>query len=279
MRLVGAAAVLLLLLHVAYAFAYHVYHRPAAGDLTFTSDFESGDASVWEDKGAIQVCCDDSLVIVDAPVRRGRRAARFTLRQSDPDVKGSKRAEVITRAALMGGEYWYAFSVFLPADWKGDQVPVTIAQWHAVPDVGFGEASSPPPLRLLVEEGQWAVVNIWDSKRLGSTLWRPIAPDGYVLQKVGAFEPGRWTDWVVHVRWSYESGGLLEVWKDRQLALRRDGPNTYNDALAPYMKLGIYVPRWTLQPPVSTVASHTIHFDEIRVAEGPATLLEMSPTQ
>jgi hypothetical protein len=158
-------------------------------------------------------------------------------------------------------------------------VPVTLAQWHAVPDVGLGEASSPPPLRLLVEEGQWVMANIWDSKRLGSTPWREISPDGYVLEKFGAFEAGRWSDWVVHVRWSYTSDGLLEMWKDRQLVLRRSGPNTYNDTLAPYMKVGVYVPRWMLEPPVSTIDSHTIHFDEIRVAEGPATLLEMSPAE
>jgi hypothetical protein len=67
------------------------------------------------------------------------------------------------------------------------------------------------------------------------------------------------------------------VWKDGELVFRRTGPNTYNDALAPYLKVGIYVPRWTSESSASAIDSHIIHFDEIRVAEAPATLLDMLP--
>jgi hypothetical protein len=267
----------LLLLHFAYGLAHRLYNAASAGELTFDSDFESGDLSVWEEKGMLHLCCDDSVAVVTAPVRQGRYAARFTLRRSDPIVKGSKRAELRTAAARMGGEYWYAFSIFLPADWTVDQVPVTLAQWHAVPDYWFGEASSPPPLRLLAENGEWLLPSIWDSKRLGHTWFSELAPDGHALERLGPLDRGRWTDWVFHIRWSYGADGLLEVWKDRLPIVRRIGPNAYNDALAPYLKVGIYVPQWTAQPPLTPIDRHTIHFDAIRVTENPATLLEMSP--
>jgi hypothetical protein len=269
--------VLLVCLHLAYGLAHRIYNSASPGDLTFTSDFESGDASLWSAKGAIHVCCNDSLQIVAAPVRSGRYAARFTLRRSDPNVKGSKRAEVRTKAATMGGEYWYAFSIMLPPHWTVDKVPVTLAQWHAVPDLWLGEINSPPPFRLLAEEDQWKLANIWDSKRVGSTWLTRFSPDGYTLKAIGPLDAGRWTDWVFHVRWSYGSDGLLEAWKDSELVFRRIGPNSYNDALAPYLKVGIYVPRWDVHPPLTPIESHTIHFDDIRVSETPITLIEMLP--
>ena len=136
----------------------------------------------------LHLCCEDSLTIVKTPVRSGRYAARFTLRRSDPIVKGSKRAELRTKAGVMGIDYWYAFSIFLPQGWTGDKVPVTLAQWHNVPDVWLGEASAPPPLRLLVEDGQWMVANIWDSKRVGRTLFTALSPDGQALERIGPLD-------------------------------------------------------------------------------------------
>src|SRR5688500_4596453 len=96
LTLVTGAVAALILLHFAYGLAHRLYNASSPGDLTFGSDFESGDIAVWRGKGAIQVCCGDSVVIVPAPVRSGRYSARFTLRRSDADVKGSKRAELRT---------------------------------------------------------------------------------------------------------------------------------------------------------------------------------------
>ena len=143
------------LLHFAYGLAHRLYNAPSEGDHTFTSGFESGDASLWTEKGAIHVCCEDSLEIVEAPVRRGRYAARFILRRSDPKVKGGKRAEIRMKAGSMGAEYWHAISIFLPPDWTDNQVLVTLAQWHVVPDKWLGETGRSPPFRLAVLDGQW----------------------------------------------------------------------------------------------------------------------------
>jgi hypothetical protein len=277
LKYLGATLASLLLLHFAYGLAHRLYNAPSKGDLTFASGFESGDASLWAEKGAIQVCCDDSLEIVEAPVRSGRYAARFTLRRSDPSVKGSKRAELRTKAGWMGAEYWYAFSIFLPPDWTVDQVPVTLAQWHSVPDVWFGEAGVPPPFKLIAQEGQWLLANMWDSKRVSRTRFTEHAPEGGTLVPIGPLDTGRWTDWVFHIKWSSGPDGLLEAWKTERLVFHQKGPNTYNDAFAPYFKLGIYVPQWANQPSLTSIDSHTIHFDEIRVTEAPSTLLEMSP--
>src|SRR3712207_7218840 len=45
------------------------------------------------------------------------------------------------------------------------------------------------------------------------------------------------------VRWSADGTGQIEIWKDGRRIAVRDGPNTYNDLLGPFFKLGLYVPR------------------------------------
>ena len=268
----GAALVALLLGHLGYGLAHRLYNAPSDGDFSLVSDFESGDTAVWNEQGVVQICCEDSLEIVTAPVRRGRYAARFNLRRTDPDVKGGRRAEVRTKAARWGREYWYAFSIFLTSDWPVQQAPVTVAQWHAVPDVWLAEAGNPPPFRLLIEDGQWTLAAIWDSKRVSRTWFTTFVPDGYTLKRIGPVDDGRWSDWRFRIRWSYGDDGLVEAWKDGQLAFRRDGANAYNDAFAPYLKVGLYIPRWSTPSGSPSTGSdaidrHTVYFDEIQVTD------------
>lgn len=277
LKAAGGMLVLVALAHVSYGLAHRLYNSASAGDHSFTSDFESGTFDVWTQRGAIQTCCDHSLQIVEQPTRAGRGAARFELRRSDPDVKGSKRAEIRMKAGAMGSEYWHAFSVYLPSDWEPDQVPTTLAQWHGVPDVWLAEAGRSPPLRLAALEGEWLLVNVWDSKRVTAMRFVGGEADGWTSSSLGELGTGRWTDWVFHIRWSAAEDGLLEVWKNGELAFERAGPNAYNDALGPYLKLGLYVPEWGLAQTRSTVRRRIAYFDAVRVADRPATVTELSP--
>jgi len=45
--------------------------------------------------------------------------------------------------------------------------------------------------------------------------------------------------WVFHIKWSHKPDGLLEVWKDGKLVVRKTGPNTYNDERVPFLKWGL----------------------------------------
>ncbi|MEQ8496548.1 MAG: polysaccharide lyase [Gammaproteobacteria bacterium] len=249
--------------------AHRLYNRAGPGDLDFAVDFEQLDDEPWTVPGATHVCCDDSLIIVDAPVRSGRHAARFHLRRDDDDVKGSRRAEVRAKAGDLGRDYWFAFSINLPADWPDASVPVTLAQWHGVPDKWLGEAGRSPPLRLLALGGQWQLANIWDSKRVSQTPFTANDPQGWVLEPISSLDIDQWTDWLFHVRWSFGEDGVLEVWKNGERVYQRNGPNTYNDAVGPYLKLGIYVPEWVDPATVTTRNDYTAYFDAVRVAESP----------
>ena len=52
---------------------------------------------------------------------------------------------------------------------------------------------------------------------------------------------GRWTDWVVHARWSAEKKGFWTIWKDGvEVVNERDIITQYPEALGPYAKFGQY---------------------------------------
>ena len=63
-------------------------------------------------------------------------------------------------------------------------------------------------------------------------------------------EKGCWTDWVVHVKWSYQSDGILQIWKNGEKVVDQNGPNAFNDAHGPFFKMGLY--KGWRNPPTQT---------------------------
>ena len=239
----GALGAVALAAHVAYSAAYYISNYEPEDQKVFADGFESADLAAWRD-GEIEFCCDHSSAFVADNAREGKRALRIALRAEDPRMAGSKRAELRLKAVPLGDERWYAFSIFVPEHWKETSEPVTVAQWHAVDDKLFGEGGRAPPLRLVLKDGTWNVTSHWDSRFLSGIPFRTASPKDGALMWSGSLRRGAWTDWVFRVRWSYENDGLLEAWKDGVSIARREGPNTYNDWMGPFFKVGIYIPQW-----------------------------------
>lgn len=251
--------------HLSWGIVYWVYSWPKDSLLPFADDFESGDLRRWQGLGWQQLCCEHSLTVVADPDGEGR-SARFELRRGDPPVRGSARAEVRMPAAQLGGTYRYAFRVWLPPDWEADPAPAMVVQWHSVVDKLLLEAGVSPPLRVVVIGEQWIVDNIWDSARV--SRWpgqRDEHPQGARLLWSGPLERGRWVRWEFVVRWSRQGDGLIEVSKDGLPLLRASGPNTYRDLIGPYMKAGLYVPRWADPGASAGPARRIAYIDDIRV--------------
>src|SRR5690606_39571213 len=81
----------------------------------------------------LEVGASHSLTYVDKPGEPGNRAARFELRDSDPVMKGSKRAEVTIVKGEDGDiqkDTWYAFELYVPADYADEDKKELINQWH-----------------------------------------------------------------------------------------------------------------------------------------------------
>jgi hypothetical protein len=257
----------LFLLVVVPVWAIFLSSRTKGNTLVFVSDFESG-FSEWR----AELCCSHSAQIVNFPVRAGNQAVKFTLKKDDPHVAGSKRAELKLGGVPANSEQWYGFSVFLPSDYKQDPMGEIIAQWHDLPDRDLGESWRSPALCLKTQNGRFILDRHWDSKQV--TKKGEVSGDTIDF---GSYQTGKWTDVVFHVKWSYDSSGLFEVWKDGKLEVSRTGPTYYNDERGPYLKIGMYKGAWKHQPENSTTSERTIYFDEVRVGDASARYEDVAP--
>nr|WP_296065427.1 polysaccharide lyase [uncultured Actinoplanes sp.] len=201
---------------------------------------------VHVDSGQPQV----RIARVPEPVRAGGASARFELVRGDPVINHNTRAELATPIEPRDAERWYAFSVYLPADWARDRSPEILAQFHQHYGIG-GE----PPLAIGTRAGQWELQTARDAHS--------------DTARVGAYRTGGWTDWLVHARWSARGDGLLQIWRDGVpvpgfSGLR--GPNTYRSRYGVYLKVGLYKWDWSQHNPTDTTR-RVMYLDELRIAD------------
>ncbi len=239
----------------AITFAFSAFSLHAEAPLLKLADFETGDLSQLP----MQKAQEDSLTLVTTPVRAGKFAVKTLLRASDPEVNGGQRAEFSdgrrTTKIEMDKDYWYGLSIFVPEDFQAPtKSNAVLFQWHTQ------QGGPSPVLSIRVREGEWLINGNATAKR--RTLARlPLVK-------------GRWTDWVVHVRWSAKPDGFWTIWKDgTEVVNERDIITQYPEALGPYAKFGQY-------HSVGEAAQNAVYFDEYRVAgPGGSYALVAPPTQ
>ena len=245
--------------------------------LIWSGDYESGNLSEWRTSEIGRQ--SHSVKIVTSPVRRGARSARFELRNDDPLVTETYRNEVSVgrsgspRMAEMGQEYWYSFSIFIPANWQNDDLRDELAQFHAPPDPG--EVWRNPPLGFDTREGKWEIWNRWDKRRIQTHPNNHQS--GHRLLWTGPLHKGQWNDWVVHVKWSYEDDGFLEIWLNDVKVVNDNGPNCYNDQHQRYFKWGIYKRAWSTNSPPFEVHTRVIYNDGMRIGDKDSSYREVAP--
>lgn len=222
----------------------------AENTLLKVCDFETGSLSQL----ALQKAREDSLTLVTTPVRAGKFAAKTLLRASDPEVNGGQRAEFsdgrkITKIE-MEKDYWYGLSIFVPEDFKApEKSNAVLFQWHTQ------QGGPSPVLSIRVNGDGWLINGNATEKRR-------------VLARLPLIK-GRWTDWVVHARWSAKEDGFWTIWKDGvEVVKEKDIITQYPEALGPYAKFGQY------HSVDETTPQNTVYFDEYRVA-GPGGSYEL----
>ena len=235
--------------------------------LLFVGDFETGDLSGWSVSG-------NAPEITTDPIRAGKYAMKTVLDRHKDKV--SYRTEVSGPGSKVDGEYWYGFSIFLPDDYIPDSIWEIVAQWHGVPDFDMGETWRNPVMALSTNDGKWHIVNRWDAKRNTYESGKKVY-GGSKTYDLGLYQTGVWTDWVVHVKWSYQSDGILEIWKNEKQVVDQSGPNTFNDAKGPYFKMGIYKGWKDPDRPSDAVSKRILYHDEFRMAGANATYKDVAP--
>jgi len=166
---------------------------PAA---SWNGDFDTGDLSQYD---AVQGDAPDRIQTVTSPRREGRFAVRLTAEDGDFADSPNPRAQLLTSIMHRPGEEQYiGWSTYFPADFPaigGTDPFYVFFQFHGPPYNGS------PPLGFEVgTDGQLALSR---SARYGyDQVWTaPLARD-------------RWVDFVVHVKWSMDEDGFVELWLD-----------------------------------------------------------------
>jgi hypothetical protein len=276
----GAAAVAALLHHnVLDAFAAPVPPHT----LLFAADFEGGS---WN---GLQRSGDGVFELDRRQSHRGAHSARLAIRRGAPAC--SVRAELVPIAvrghygasyARFDVEYWYGFSMLLPADWEVDVLPESIAQWHDVPDRMLFERDRNPPLAIVLRGERVFVEARWDASLVSApdACWCPGRYDGEWTVDVGGVHDlvGRWCEWVFCVNWSWAGGGrgCVRAWRDGALLVDRQGPNCFRDLRGgPYLKLGPYKWPWTpragasaADEPCGGVSARELWVDDVWILRG-----------
>lgn len=205
--------------------------------IIFSDDF-SGDLRKWElSIDALyqpeQRPLSTPLVKIVPTSMPGVNAVRFEV----PGLPGTFRSEIALPSDYGLQERWYSERIKImksPAPSPG----YLVLQWHAV----MGEAAKTsrgfPPLEISVNGDRWMVNRAYGSPVTGQTKRdRKQIP--------GTVEAGKWTDWVIHAKWSKSDDGEIQIWKDGTLVWDVKGQNCYSDLAVertPYLKTGIYRP-------------------------------------
>ncbi len=234
--------------------------------ILFKENFDAGNLGKFKVSGIPPVA-------ILAPSRTGSHCMRSHLKAEE------KRSEVKVYKgyATIGNEYWYGFSIFLSEGFANNDNWEHVAQWHGTPDFDIGENWRSPVMSLMTANayqtetrGEWTVNVRWDSKR-NTFESGEVVYEGTKTFEFGPYKTGVWTDWVYRVKWSYESDGLLEIWKNHKKVLEYDGPNCYNDAVGPYFKMGIY------RGGRGAIDTRIVYHDEFRWADGNSTYEDVAP--
>lgn len=181
-----------------------------------------------------QLCCDFSFA-------KGRESGEMTfrVRQGQPKVEGSMRAEVRSLSSRIGRTYRYYADVRAEKGWSTTMDPAMPMQWHGTKDLWFLEFGRRPPLALQAVGNQW-VVAINADPRLVNPMTRTTQDRDIAKLPL---EPGTWHRFEFIVTWSPDQDGRVTVRHNGKVIADDRGPNCFNDVIGPYFKFGNYQPR------------------------------------
>lgn len=219
--------------------------------------------------------------------REGKKAGRFEV-VSEED--GDFRSEIATgennpasKNYIIGKEYWYGVSIMPDKNLTKSPFGEIVYQFHSTPDGVPGETWANglnPPVALACDGEIWTIGVKGDDK--------PITDKSNYLfsttAELGSVKKGEWTDWVFHIKWNYDGNGYVQIWKNGKMVYNLTGPNTYNDKVGPYLKMGVYA--WYLKRPgnetwttakEANVGKRIYYHDAIRIADENGSAQLVSP--
>jgi hypothetical protein len=226
----------------------------AIGNLIWSDNLEG--SSFFYTGVSKQTSTSYGITTVSNPVYQGVKSARFELRDSDPETNNGTRAEISFPDATNLNR-WYSYAMYAPsAYFKYDSDDDVITQWHQ-----GGGLTPALCLRVKADKLYIRILGTWN--------------------ELGAFEKDVWRAYVMHVKHSAGSDGLIEIWKDGVKIFNRSGANMYKvegDLHNPNIKMGVYKSDWNGSGTTSTNI-RVLYLDDIRIGNEYATYADMVPTK
>lgn len=251
----------------------------AIGVIMVVADLRTADESLrqitYEGGGAADSIAPHTstpygITTTDEVALLGTQAGMALLKPGDPQWKETKgfRAEWHGIDTVpLGVERWHGLNLYLPEDWHQGVNDKTsdrriVFQFHTSGGPGWS-----PIYGLLITGDEsnpsWALYR----KEQYTTQRDTIGYRNEILWEQPANEED-WINFAIHVMWTTDDSGFIELYRDRTLVYSERDIRTMNDEAAkqgPYSKWGIYG-----QPT-------RLLFDEVRIAEGPDQLDAVAP--
>ena len=248
--------------------------------IIFQDDFKSG-LSKWKlsinaekDHASLDKQTEEKLIRIEAAPDsdEGRMAVRCVV----PRTVGTFRSEIALPHEDGFQERWYGVRIYVPKDWvfESDSGGDIVMQWKALTSEAKQDKAY-PPLSIAIKGDRWVVNRSFGAMDNINHNVEPL--DGTV-------EKGRWVSWVIHVKWSLENDGLVQIWKDRKQVIAVKGPNTYSiKSITPYFKTGLYHPQWKrknedkFNKEVTTLSERVIYTADVKIGNEHAKFEDVSP--
>ncbi len=151
-------------------------------------------------------CARHAFKLTTAGVRDGTKAARFEVRDGDNPFGDSERAETqMLPEAGQGAERWYTWSTLMTDAFRANGANggsyLTITRWS-------NDKGGAAPVGFYVNQNQLTLqVNLQKSTKV---FTRAARPWGVPLASVR----NRWVDYAMHVKWSANGDGFIELFVD-----------------------------------------------------------------
>lgn len=174
------------------------------------------------------------------------KVARFDLHRSDAPTWNRMRTELVATDSARNTEFWYGFGVLIPDRVTTTESHITVFQIHDNPDVGENGARQPTLDIAIDATNSMRIFNAYDSDFITTAAGVRSLPNvDYTHRQLAAWEmvPDEWNYIVMQANWASDETGFLNIWRNGHLVFSENNhPNTFNDKLGVYAKIGVYTP-------------------------------------
>ena len=197
------------------------------------------------------------------PTRLGNQSLRFEVKPGDcgydnggwDDCKNDRERHELSGKKHDDGEYWYAWSIYLPKDFK-NIYPTKLAMGQ------FHQSKGHVVWMFQNANGGYFVDNQVSGRTSGTDR---------ILNQEEML--GSWNDILINANWTDKKIGFFRVWVNGKLAFKYNGP-TKSKGKKVYQKFGVYrsfMSRFKASKSVDyksvSVPGQVVYFDEVRTGE------------